>query len=376
MLNKLSFKMNIRAYALIIAFLLIVVIFTILTNGDFLTSRNITNLVRQMTVIGVLAVGMTLVIISGNIDLSVGSLLGLTGGIAAILQVWFGWNTFWVILATIAAGILIGLWQGWWVAYRGIPAFIVTLAGMMIFRGILLGISGGQTIAPLEPSFMAVGQSYLPYSIGYVLTIIFIAGIVVLKFRSRQKSKALDLRMNTPFVDYGKVLASSAFALILVYYLSRYQGIPMPLLILTFVAMLFVFFLNNTAFGRHLYSIGGNHEAALLSGINIKRNILIVFMLMGALSAIAGIILTSRLNAATIGAGEMYELDAIAAVVIGGTSLMGGTGTVIGSLLGALIMTSIDNGMSMLNVQTFWQHIVKGLILILAVWLDISSKKQ
>ncbi|MGY4688633.1 sugar ABC transporter permease [Salibacterium sp. K-3] len=375
MLNKLSFKMNIRAYALIIAFLLIVVIFTILTNGDFLTSRNITNLMRQMTVIGILSVGMTMVIISGNIDLSVGSLLGLTGGIAAILQVWFDWNTFPVIIATIAAGILLGLWQGWWIAYVGIPAFIVTLAGMMIFRGILLGISGGQTIASLEPGFTAIGQSYLPYSIGYILTALFILSIFILKFRSRQKSHRLDLHVTAPAADYGRIVVSSAFALLLVYYISRYQGIPMPLLILTFAAVFFIFILNNTAFGRHLYSIGGNQEAALLSGINIKRNTLMVFMLMGALSAVAGIILTSRLNAATIGAGEMYELDAIAAVVIGGTSLMGGTGTIIGSILGALIMTSIDNGMSMLNVETFWQNIVKGLILILAVWLDISSKK-
>ncbi|SFO91468.1 sugar ABC transporter permease [Salibacterium halotolerans] len=375
MLNKLSFKMNIRAYALIIAFLLIVTIFTILTNGDFLTSRNITNLMRQMTVIGVLAVGMTSVIISGNIDLSVGSLLGLTGGIAAILQVWLGWNTVWVIIATIAAGVLLGLWQGWWIAYRGIPAFIVTLAGMMIFRGILLGISGGQTIASLDPGFMAIGQSYLPYSIGYILTALFILSLFTLKIRSRQKSHKLELVTESVFVDYGKLAVYSGLCLILVYYISRYQGIPMPMLILTLLALLFIFILNNTAYGRHLYSIGGNHEAALLSGINIKRNTLMVFVLMGALSAVAGIILTSRLNAATISAGEMYELDAIAAVVIGGTSLMGGTGTIIGSILGALIMTSIDNGMSMLNVETFWQNIVKGMILILAVWLDISSKK-
>lgn len=376
MKNKLSFKLDVRAYTLILALIVIFVVFTVLTNGDFISSRNITNLSRQMTVIGILAVGMTLIIVAGHIDLSVGSLLGLTGGIAAILQVWYGWSTLPVIVVTIIAGVLLGLWQGWWVAYKGVPAFIVTLGGMMVFRGILLGISGGQTVAPMDDSFRAIGQSFIPYSIGYILTAALIVMAYLLVVQKRKRRSQLELQLSPVAVDYGTVSVFMILISLFVYMLSRYNGIPVPLLILLVVAGIFIFVSKNTTFGRHIYAIGGNQEAAKLSGINIKRNVLYVFVLMGALSAVAGIILTSRLNAGTVGAGEMYELDAIAAVVIGGTSLMGGVGTIIGSLLGALIMASIDNGMSMMNVAPFWQYIVKGMILILAVWLDISSKRK
>ncbi|MBU9723704.1 MULTISPECIES: sugar ABC transporter permease [Bacillaceae] len=376
MKNRISFKMDVRAYTLIIALLLIFVVFTILTNGDFISSRNIANLSRQMTVIGILAVGMTLIIVAGHIDLSVGSLLGLTGGIAAILQVWYGWSTLPVIIVTVLAGVVLGLWQGWWVAYKGVPAFIVTLGGMMIFRGILLGISGGQTVAPMSESFRVIGQSYIPYLIGYILTAVFIVFAFLMVGRKRKRRQKLDLALKPASLDYGTMVVVAVLITLFVYMLNRYQGIPVPLLILLVIAGIFVFISKNTTFGRHIYAIGGNQEAAKLSGINIKRNVLSVFVIMGALSAIAGIVLTSRLNAGTVGAGQMYELDAIAAVVIGGTSLMGGVGTIVGSILGALIMASIDNGMSMMNVAPFWQYIVKGLILILAVWLDISSKKK
>ncbi|AOM81591.1 sugar ABC transporter permease [Salisediminibacterium beveridgei] len=376
MKNKLSFKVDMRAYTLILALLLIFIVFTIMTNGDFISSRNLTNLSRQMTVIGVLAVGMTLIIVAGHIDLSVGSLLGLTGGIAAILQVWYGWSTIPVIIVTILAGVVLGLWQGWWVAYKGVPAFIVTLGGMMIFRGILLGISGGQTVAPMNDSFRAIGQAFIPYAVGYGLLAAAIVLGFIMAFRKRQRRETQGLGLGSPVIDYGTVAIFAILATAFVYMLSRYHGIPVPLLILLVVAGIFIFISKNTTFGRHIYAIGGNKEAARLSGINIKRNVLYVFVLMGALSAVAGIILTSRLNAGTVGAGNMYELDAIAAVVIGGTSLMGGVGTIVGSILGALIMASIDNGMSMMNVAPFWQYIVKGLILILAVYLDISSKKK
>ncbi|SDC41598.1 xylose ABC transporter membrane protein [Pelagirhabdus alkalitolerans] len=376
MKNKLKFKFDMRAYTLIIALLLIVAIFTIMTNGDFISSRNITNLTRQMTVIGVLAVGMTLVIVAGHIDLSVGSIVGLTGGIAAILQVWHGWSTLPVILVTILAGVVLGLWQGWWVAYKGVPAFIVTLGGMLIFRGILLGISGGQTVAPMNTSFRAIGQAYIPFALGYILLAVLIVLGFVSIMRKRKRRADLNMTVIPPVVDYGKMVVFSVLVTGFVYMLSRYQGVPVPLLILLVIAGIFIFISRNTTFGRHIYAIGGNEEAAKLSGINIKRNLLYVFILMGALGAVGGIILTSRLNAGTVGAGDMYELDTIAAVVIGGTSLAGGVGTIVGSILGALIMASIDNGMSMMNIAPFWQYIVKGLILIFAVYLDIASKKK
>ncbi|NUK30224.1 sugar ABC transporter permease [Parageobacillus sp. VR-IP] len=369
-------KFDFRSYTLVIALIFIALIFGILTDGEFLSSRNLSNLFMQMSVISILAIGMTLVIIAGHIDLSVGSVVGLTGGIAAILQVWYGWGTVSVIIIAIIVGALIGLWHGWWISYRNVPAFIVTLGGMLIFRGILIGISNGETIAPLNKSFEAIGNSYLPYAIGYVLAVISIIMLFVFVSRNRKKRQSLGLTINTKINDYGKATIYSLCILVLVYMLNRYYGIPIPMLIVVLFAIIFVFIAVKTPFGRYIYAIGGNIEAAALSGINIKRVVLAIFILMGALSGVAGIILTSRLNAATVSSGEMYELDAIAACVIGGTSLMGGRGNIIGAIIGALIMASIDNGMSMMNIETFWQYIVKGLILIIAVWMDISSKSR
>lgn len=372
---KLTFKLDLQAYTLIIALVLIAVIFSIFTGGEFLSSRNISNLFTQMSVIAVLAIGMTLIIVAGHIDLSVGSLVGLLGGIAAILQVWHGWGTIPVIIVTVIAGALLGLWQGWWVAYRAVPAFIVTLGGMLVFRGILIGISKGQTVAPMNESFKQIGNSYLPYVIGYILAVISIALLIYGTYRNRFKRKQLGLVIPAGIIDYGKVSLYSFFILLATYMLNRYLGIPVPIFIVIVLAAIFIFISNKTAFGRYVYAIGGNQEAAALSGINIKWNTLWVFITMGALAGIGGILLTSRLNAATVSAGDMYELDAIAACVIGGTSLMGGKGRITGALIGALIMASIDNGMSIMNIEAFWQYIVKGLILILAVWVDISSKK-
>uniref|UniRef100_UPI0036F318C2 sugar ABC transporter permease n=1 Tax=Bacillus litorisediminis TaxID=2922713 RepID=UPI0036F318C2 len=371
----LSFKLDIQSYTLIIALVLIAVIFSVFTGGEFLSSRNISNLFTQMSVIAVLAIGMTLVIVAGHIDLSIGSLVGLTGGIAAILHVWYGWNTFLVVIAAIVIGALFGLWQGWWVAYRAVPAFIVTLGGMLIFRGILIGFSKGQTVAPMSESFKQIGNSYLPYGIGYLLAIVSIVLLIFWTNRNRSKRKSMGLLVSNATIDYGKVTLYSFFILLITYMLNRYFGLPVPFLIVILIAAIFIFVSNKTAFGRYIYAIGGNQEAAALSGINIKRNTLWVFITMGGLAGVAGVLLTSRLNAATVSAGNMYELDAIAACVIGGTSLIGGKGRIFGALIGALIMASIDNGMSMMNIETFWQYIVKGSILIIAVWIDISNKK-
>lgn len=371
----LSFKVDLQAYTLIIALVLIAVIFGFFTGGEFLSSRNISNLFTQMSVIAVLAIGMTLIIVAGHIDLSVGSLVGLTGGIAAILQVWYDWNTLMAVLAAVVIGAVFGLWQGWWVAYRSVPAFIVTLGGMLIFRGILIGLSKGQTVAPMNASFKEIGNSYFPYIPGYILAVISIVLLFFWTARNRKKRESMGLILQPAKMDYGKISAYSFFILVITYMLNRYLGIPLPILIVVVLAGIFIFISNKTAFGRYVYAIGGNQEAAALSGINIKKNTLWVFITMGALAGVSGVLLTSRLNAATVSAGNMYELDAIAACVIGGTSLIGGKGKIVGALIGALIMASIDNGMSMMNIETFWQYIVKGLILIVAVWIDISSKK-
>ena len=374
--SKLSFKLDIQSYTLILAFVFIAIIFTIFTEGEFLSSRNLSNLFTQMSIIAVLAVGMTLVIVAGHIDLSVGSIVGITGGIAAMLQVWQGWSTVAVVLVAIVIGGLIGLWQGWWVAYRAVPAFIVTLGGMLIFRGILIGLSNGQTVASLDQSFKLIGNSYLPYVLGYILAIIAVVSMIIFTINGRRKRKEMGLLLFPASIDYGKVIGYSIVVLVITYMLNRYLGIPVPFLIVMMVALIFMFITNNTAFGRRIYAIGGNPDAAALSGINIKRNILYVFIIMGSLAGLAGVLLTARLNAATVSAGNSYELDAIAACVIGGTSLMGGKGKIVGAIIGALIMASIDNGMSMMNIGAYWQYIVKGLILILAVWVDIVSKSK
>lgn len=374
--SKIDFKFNAQAYTLIIALVLIAILFSALTGGEFLSSRNLSNLFTQMAVISVLAIGMTFVIVAAHIDLSVGSLAGLTGGIAAILHVWFDWNTGLVVLAAIVVGALLGLFQGWWIAYRALPAFIVTLGGMLIFRGILIGISKGLTIAPLDNSFKMIANSFLPLSVGYGMVLIGVVLLFIITWRNRNSRIHMGLDVPSPVMDYGKLVIYSLIIIIITYMLSRYNGLPMPLLIVITLAGIFMFISAKTAFGRSIYAIGGNPEAARLSGINIKRNTLMVFVLMGALAGIAGVILTSRLNAATTSAGDMYELDAIAACVIGGTSLAGGRGRIVGSIIGALIMVSIDNGMSMMNIQAFWQYIVKGLILIIAVWIDLAGKNR
>ncbi|WP_413368300.1 sugar ABC transporter permease [Lysinibacillus sp. 3P01SB] len=374
--SKLPFKIDIQSYTLIIALVGIAVIFTVLTGGEFLSSRNISNLFTQMSVIAILAIGMTLVIVAGHIDLSVGSIVGLTGGIAAMLQVWQGWSTPLVVLTAVVVGAVLGLWQGWWVAYRAVPAFIATLGGMLIFRGILIGLSDGQTVAGLNQGFKQIGNSYLPYMIAYIIVAITVIVLIVTTVRNRQKRNEMGLLLVPASLDYGKVVLYSVFIVVITYMLNRYLGVPTPFLIVVATALLFVFVTNKTAFGRRVYAMGGNPEAAALSGINIKRNTLSVFVIMGALAGLAGVLLTARLNAATVSAGNSYELDAIAACVIGGTSLMGGKGRIFGALIGALIMASIDNGMSMMNIGAYWQYIVKGLILILAVWIDMVSKNK
>ncbi|MER2000307.1 MAG: sugar ABC transporter permease, partial [Lysinibacillus sp.] len=228
----------------------------------------------------------------------------------------------------------------------------------------------------LDSSFKLIGNSYLPFIPGYILAIIAVVAMVFVTVNGRKKREQMGLLLAPSVIDYGKISIYSVIILLLTYMLNRYLGIPVPFLVVVVVALAFMFITNKTAFGRRVYAIGGNPEAAALSGIKIKLNTLYVFIIMGALAGVAGVLLTARLNAATVSAGNSYELDAIAACVIGGTSLMGGKGKIVGAIIGALIMASIDNGMSMMNIGAYWQYIVKGLILILAVWVDIVSKNK
>lgn len=371
-----KFSFNAKVYTMIIALLTIWIVFSIATNGNFVTSRNISNLLRQMTSTAILAIGMVFVIIAGQIDLSVGSLLGLTGGIAAILNVWYHFNGVVSILLALIIGLIVGMWNGWWVAYRNVPAFIVTLAGMLVFRGVLIGISKGYTIAPLSTDFQFIGQAYLTQNSGYLTGIIAVAITIYLVINSRKSKVKYKLETFPIGIDILKIISITIFIGVFIFVLNLYQGIPLSVLILLMLALIFLYISSKTVFGRRVYAIGGNVEAAKLSGINVKKITLVLFAINGLLAAFAGVLLTSTLNAASVSAGQNAELDAIAACVIGGSSLMGGVGTVFGAVIGALVMASIDNGMSMLNSPPFWQFVVKGLILLVAVWVDVASKNK
>jgi len=369
------FKLDVRAYTMIGALLGIWILFGFM-NDRFLSVTNLSNLFLQMSVTSILAIGMVLVIVAGQIDLSIGSLVGLLGGIAAILNVWYVWNTIPVIIVPLAIGAFIGFFQGWIIAYRAVPAFIVTLGGMLVFRGMLFGLTGSVTIAPLSPSLKSVGQSYMVDIIGWIFGIValLVAGYLILRKRSARQKFGFDVEPLAFSVT--KILVYGVLILGFVNIMNSYKGIPVPFVMVIVLALVFSFISKNTTFGRHIYAIGGNPEAARLSGINIKRRILIVFILCNSLAAVAGLVLVARLNAATMSAGTMYELDAIAACVIGGTSLMGGIGTIGGALIGALVMASLDNGMSIMNLESFWQYIVKGSILVLAVYVDIYTRNR
>lgn len=374
--NIVGIRFNIRTYTMVIALIVLWILFASLTHGLFIVPRNLSNLFEQSAETAILAVGMTLVIVCSEIDLSVGSLTGLTGGIAAISQVWFHWNTLLSIVAGLVVGIALGLFQGWWVAFQRVPSFIVTLGGMLIFRGILIGLTNGTSIAPLSPTFLDLGQAYLADSASMVLGLLVIIGYLWVAFRQRILRKRIGFQVRSLPMQ----LIVSAFVIVLVvgfvYVMDLYSGIPIPVLLLILIAALFTFIAMRTRFGRHIYAIGGNKEAARMSGIPVRKRVLIVFIISGLLAGVAGVVLTARLGAGTVDAGTNFELDAIAACVIGGSSLMGGTGTIFGSLIGALVMGSIDNGMSLIDAAPFWQYVVKGLILIVAVWIDMQSKNK
>lgn len=387
-------KIDIRTYTLIIALLFIWLLFGSLTGGIFFSSRNLSNLLRQMTIVSFLSIGMTLVIITGNIDLSVGSVTGFIGVIAAYLQAvmlpeilpglfpslsaeGLGiLSTIVTIIICLLVSLLVGIYQGYIIAYLKVPAFIVTLGGMLIFRGAILGVSGGRTIVPVENSLRWIAQGYLPKNLGILLAVITIIVIYLMTLQSRKQKRQYGFGLKPLTHDLLIVSAYSALVLGSILNVNKYRGVPNPVIIMVVIAILVTYLANNTRFGRYVYALGGNIEATKFSGINVQFVIFKVFILMGLLSGVAGIVLTGYVAAGTIGGGMNYELTAIAGCVIGGTSLMGGKGTILGALIGTLIMASLENGMSIMNMSVFWQYIVKGLVLILAVYVDVASKKN
>ncbi|AGP42484.1 xylose ABC transporter permease XylH [Serratia plymuthica] len=369
-------SINFQVLVMLAAIAVIMLFFTFTTEGAYLSARNVSNLLRQTAITGILAVGMVFVIISAEIDLSVGSMMGLLGGAAAIFDVWLGWPLPLTIVVTLLAGLLLGAWNGWWVAYRKVPSFIVTLAGMLAFRGILIGITNGTTVAPTSGAMSQIGQSYLPSGVGFGIGAVGLMLFVAWQWRRRSRRAQLGLPVAAAAGDVTRQSLLAVVVLGAIYLLNDYRGVPTPVLILTALMLAGIFMATRTAFGRRIYAIGGNIDAARLSGVNVERTKLAVFAINGLMVAIAGLILSSRLGAGSPSAGNIAELDAIAACVIGGTSLAGGIGSVAGAVMGAFIMASLDNGMSMLDVPTFWQYIVKGAILLLAVWMDSATKRR
>jgi D-xylose transport system permease protein len=365
-----------RAYTILFALAVIWLFFHFLTGGVFLSARNFSNLMLQTSVTGVLAVGMLMVIVTGQIDLSVGSLVGLTGGISAVVLTWWGWGLVPSLLAALVVGLVIGLFQGLLVAYANIPAFIVTLGGLLAWRGAILGMSKGQTIPISSEIYRSIGQCFVAPYFGWTLAVLAVIAVVWFVIRRSRARASHGLEsLNWTSISW-QIAAPAAAILIFVYVLNSYAGIPIPVMILLVVALVGVIVTQNTTFGRYLYAIGGNPDAARLSGINLRKHILVVFGLMGTLAGVASVIYTARVASASPDAGTLLELDAIAACVIGGTSLMGGRGTVFGAIVGALIMASLDNGMSLKSVEPYVQYLVKGAVLVAAVGFDMMSRRR
>jgi D-xylose transport system permease protein len=365
-----------RAYTMIAALAVVWIYFHWATSGIFFTPRNLSNLMLQTSVTGILAVGMLMVIVAGQIDLSVGSVLGFAGAVAALALTEWNFGLPIALLSAVVVGVLIGFVHGTLTAYFNIPAFIVTLGGLLAWRGAVKAITQSETIPIADPVFKQIGQQYVDPNIGWILAGAAILFVLAVALRRAQTQKTYGLGEANYMGEIFKAIPSVAAIIVFIYLMNSYAGIPIPVLILLAVALLGVFITNFTTFGRYLYAIGGNPDAARLSGINNKLNILKVFALLGALTGVASLIFTARVGSASPDAGTLKELDAIAACVIGGASLMGGRGTIFGACLGALIMASLDNGMSLLNVKDFMQDIIKGSILVAAVGLDMLGKKQ
>lgn len=363
-----------KVLALVIAIAVIWAFFAWKTDGGYLTPRNLSNLLRQMSVTGMLACGMVFVIIAGEIDLSVGSLLGLLGGVAAVLDVTYHMPLALNLAIVSGLGLLIGLFNGYWAAWLRVPSFIVGLAGMLAFRGVLLGVTGGMTIAPVSDQLVYLGQGYLPTLIGDLLGVVLFVIAGVLAWRTRIANARYGLPVVPLWRDVARVVLAGVVIFGFVRTLNAYDGIPIPVLMLMVLLGVFTYIATQTVFGRRIYAVGSNMEATRLSGVNVRGVKLAIFGIMGLMCALAGVVNTARLAAGSPSAGSMGELDAIAACFIGGTSMRGGVGTVHGALIGALVMASLDNGMSMLDVDSFWQMIVKGSILLLAVWIDVMSR--
>ncbi|MFL4990896.1 MAG: multiple monosaccharide ABC transporter permease [Microvirga sp.] len=379
-----SAKRAMKDYGLLAALVIIVLFFQIATGGSLLQPLNVTNLLLQNSYIVIMALGMLMVIVSGHIDLSVGSIVGVVGALAGMLIVQLQLDLISATLLCLAAGALIGAMQGYCIAYWGMPSFIVTLAGMLVFRGATIAVSGGQSVGPFPPSFTWISAGFMtdPLQVGTLRVTSLLVGVLIaaaffyVEYRGRRRAIARNGEVSSVAVFALKNGALAALIIYFCYILASYRGIPTVLITMCVLIGIYTLIMNKSVFGRRIYAVGGNLKAARLSGVNTKRMVFLAFVNMGVLAAVAGLIFAARLNSATPRSGFGFELDVIAAVFIGGASASGGVGTVLGVVAGAFIMGVLNNGMSIMGVGVDYQQMIKGLVLLAAVFVDMYQKNK
>jgi putative multiple sugar transport system permease protein len=384
------FSVNLRQSGIYIAFVLIVLLFTLLTHGDMLAPQNISNIVVQNSYILILAIGMILVIIAGHIDLSVGSVVAASGAVAAVLMVdhHIAWPV--ALLITLIVGGLIGAWQGYWVAYFGIPAFIVTLAGMLLFRAITLMVLGNRGIGPFPDQVRTLSNGFTDGYLGNVglgplggadlvsllVGVAAVVAIVITQWRSRAARIRYGQVVEGFPLFVARIVLAAVVLMFVVVQLARFRNLPWVLVLLAGLVIGYSLLTNRAVFGRQIYAVGGNLQAATLSGVKVKSVIFWIFVNMGVLAALAGVIFAGRLNQANPTAGNQFELDAIAAAFVGGAAVQGGVGKVVGAITGGLIMGVINNGMSLIGAPSERVMLVKGAVLLAAVAFDVWTKRR
>ncbi|PXA69836.1 multiple monosaccharide ABC transporter permease [Cryobacterium arcticum] len=367
-----------------VALIVVVVLFSFLTDGILLRPQNISNLIVQNGYILVLAVGMVMVIIAGHIDLSVGSVAAFVGAVSGVFAVTWGLPWWLSIILSLLVGALVGVWQGFWIAYVGIPAFIVTLAGMLIFRGLALAVLGNANIGSFPAEYRALGNGFLtdvfgefeldPLTLG--VAALAIIALIIQQVRTRRGRASYGQEVEPLVWFVGKLVLITAGIGLFAYALASYKGIPVTLIVLAVLVLVYGVIMNRSVFGRHIYAIGGNLHAAELSGVKTRNVTFWLFVNMGVLAALAGLIFTARLNLAGPKAGDGFELEAISAAFIGGAAVQGGVGTIGGAIIGGLIIGVLNNGMSIMGIGIEWQQAVKGLVLLLAVAFDVYNKRR
>jgi putative multiple sugar transport system permease protein len=377
-------KHNFREYGMLITLVAIMAFFQVMTDGTLMQPLNLTNLILQNSYIVIMALGMLLVIIAGHIDLSVGSVCGFIGALAAVLMVQYQWHFVPATLVCLLCGGLIGALQGWFVAFWRIPSFIVTLAGMLVFKGLALAVLAGQSVGPFPETFQMLSSGFIPDMFNteglrvtsLLLGVAVAAALAVAGVRARAHRLRHGVQAEPAALFWAKTAVFAALLIYFSYLLSSYKGLPNVLIVMALLIVLFDFVTSRTTIGRRIYALGGNEKAAKLSGIKTERLSFYAFVNMGVLAALAGLVFAARLNTATPKAGLGFELDVIAACFIGGASASGGVGKVMGAVIGAFVMGVMNNGMSILGIGIDYQQVIKGVVLLAAVLVDVYNKNK